>query len=99
MNHMCALKMILVNSDYKILENSLILYFTMSSLSEHYGMGNVQYKAIRLILNCWYSDGYKLRPSRTYTASKEISWILLTMTIKLMLSRPLIRLLCTSLTF
>ena len=34
-----------------------------------------------------------------YTATKEISWILLTMTIKLMLSRPLIRLLGTSMTF
>ena len=34
-----------------------------------------------------------------YTATKEISWILLTMTIKLMLSRLLIRLLVTSMTF
>ena len=33
-----------------------------------------------------------------YTATKEISWILLTMTIKLMLSRLLIRLLGTSMT-
>ena len=34
-----------------------------------------------------------------YTATKEISWILLTMVIKLMLSRLLIRLLGTSMTF
>ena len=34
-----------------------------------------------------------------HTATKETSWILLTMTIKLMLSRLLIRLLGTSMTF
>ena len=40
-----------------------------------------------------------LKADLFYTVTKEISWILLTMIIKLMLSRRLIRLLGTSMTF
>ena len=48
---------------------------------------------------CVVSMKYLMKLIYFYTATKEISCILLTMTIKLMLSRLLIRLLGTSMTF
>ena len=54
--------------------------------------GSVQETVVRKEFDSGLADLF-------YTATKEIWWILLTMTIKLMLSRLLIRLLGTSMTF